>query len=74
MTKKTEKAEKYMVTRIRLTYQDGTHSNIKTVKEVFNLESYREYLMVKHNATKIEFTYNTIPVEPEREIRVKIVS
>lgn len=66
--------EKYIVTRIRLTYKDGTHSNVKTAKEVYNLESYREYLMVKHDATKVEFTYDTIPVQPEREIRLKIVS
>lgn len=31
--------EKYIVTRIRLTYKDGTHSNIKTVKEVYNFSS-----------------------------------
>lgn len=66
--------EKYIVTRIRLTYQDGTHSNIKTVKEIYNLNSYREYLMVKHNAIKVEFIYDTIPVESEKEIRLKICS
>lgn len=66
--------EKYIVTRIRLTHKDGTHSNVKTTKEVYNLESYREYLMAKHDATKVEFTYDTIPVQPEREIRLKIVS
>lgn len=69
-----KKAEKYLVSRIRLTYPDGTHSNIKTMKEVYNLESYRDYLMVKHNTIKVEFMYDTIPVEPERELRLKIVS
>lgn len=67
-----KQTEKYIVTRIRLTYQDGTHSNIKTMKEVYNLESYREYLMVKHDASRVDFIYDTIPVEPERELRLKI--
>lgn len=66
--------EKYIVSKIRLFFEDGTISNIRTCKEVFNLQSYREYLMAKHNAIKIEFTYETIPLEPERKVRLKIVS
>lgn len=67
--------EKYIVSNIRLFFEDGTKSQIKTCKEVFNLQSYREYLMAKHNAIKIEFTYETIPLESENQkVTLKIVS
>lgn len=61
--------EKYIITKIKLFFEDGTKSNIRTCKEVFNLRSYREYLMAKHNAVKIEFIYETIPLEPERKLK-----
>ena len=64
--------EKYIVSKIRLFFEDGTKSNIRTCKEVFNLQSYREYLMVKHNAVKVEFTYETIPLESERKLKLKL--
>ena len=66
--------EKYIITRVKLTFEDGTRINVKTCKEIYNLQSYREYMMAKHNAMKVDFTYDTIPLESERELRMKIVS
>jgi hypothetical protein len=67
-----KKSEKYIITRIRIIYPDGTHNTIKTRKEVFNVNSYRDYLMVKYNAVKVEFVYDTIPVDSQGEIRLKV--
>ena len=67
------KADKYIVTKIKMIFKDGTKSVIRNLKkEVYNIESYREYLMAQNNAIKIEFTYDTIPVENQGEIRIKL--
>jgi hypothetical protein len=67
-----KKSEKYIITRIRFTYSDGTHSTTKIRKEVYNVNSYRDYLMVKYNAVRVEFNYESIPVESQGEIRLKV--
>lgn len=66
------KADKYIIRRISMFYEDGTKSIVKTRKEVFNLQSYREYLMVQNGATRVEFTYDTIPAEKQGNIRLVI--
>ena len=66
------KADKYIIRRISMFYEDGTNSIVKTRKEVFNLQSYREYLMVQNGAMRIEFTYDTIPAEKQGNIRLVI--
>lgn len=55
-------------------YGDGTHSVVKTRKEVYNLQSYREYLMVQNGASRVEFTYDTIPAEKQGNIKLVIQS
>lgn len=66
------KADKYIIRRISMFYEDGTKSIVKTRKEVFNLQSYREYLMVQNGAMRVEFTYDTIPAEKQGNIRLVI--
>lgn len=66
------KADKYIIRRISMFYEDGTHSVIKTRKEVFNLQSYREYLMVQNGAMRVEFTYDTIPADRQGNLRLVI--
>lgn len=67
------KADKYIVTRIKMWFRDGTRQTIKNLKkEVYNIESYREYLMAQNNAIKVEFTYETIPAKNQGEIRIKL--
>ena len=66
------KADKYIIRRIKMFYRDGTRSVVKTRKEVYNLQSYREYLMVKNGASRVEFTYDTIPAEKQGNIRLVI--
>lgn len=53
-------------------YEDGTKLVVKTRKEVFNLQSYREYLMVQNGATRVEFTYDTIPADRQGNLRLVI--
>jgi hypothetical protein len=67
-----QKAQKYIITRIRIDYTDGTHNTVKTRKEVYNVDSYREYLMIKYNAARVEFIYDTIPASRQGEIRLII--
>ena len=52
-----KKVEKYIIRRVRIYHKDGTKANIKTTKEVFNIDSYREYLMAQYDAAKVEFIY-----------------
>lgn len=66
------KADKYIIRRIKMFYEDGTKSVVKTRKEVFNLQSYREYLMVQNGATRVEFTYDTIPADRQGNLRLVI--
>ena len=68
-----KKADKYIVTRVKMWFKDGTRQTIKNLKkEVYNIESYREYLMAQNNAIKVEFTYETIPAKNQGEIRIKL--
>lgn len=66
------KADKYIIRRISMFYEDGTKLVVKTRKEVFNLQSYREYLMVQNGATRVEFTYDTIPADRQGNLRLVI--
>lgn len=68
-----KRVEKY-IRRVRIYYKDGTKANIKTTKEVFNIDSYREYLMVRFNAARVEFIYDTIPVERQGEIKLTVLA
>lgn len=68
-----KKADKYVVMRVNMWFKDGTRQTIKNLKkEVYNIESYREYLMAQNNAIKVEFTYETIPAKNQGEIRIKL--
>ena len=67
-----KRVEKYIIHRIRIYYKDGTKANIKTAKEVFNINSYREYLMTQYDAARVEFIYDTIPVERQGEIKLTV--
>lgn len=69
-----KKIEKYIISRVRIYYKNGTRANIKTTKKVFNIDSYREYLMMRHNAARVEFIYDTIPVECQGEIKLTVLS
>lgn len=64
--------DKFIIQRIRMRFADGTCNNIKTRKEVFNINSYREYLMTKHGAMAVEFCYETIPAESCGQLKVRI--
>lgn len=68
------KADKYIIRRIKMFFGDGTHSVIKTKREVYNLQSYREYIMVQNGASRVEFTYDTIPAEKQGNIKLVIKS
>lgn len=68
-----KKADKYVVMRVKMWFKDGTRQTIKNLrKEVYNIESYREYLMAQNNAIKVEFTYETIPAKNQGEIRIRL--
>lgn len=67
-----ESGVKFIVRRIRMRFADGTHSNVNTRKEVFNVDSYREYLMAQHGAERVEFVYETIPVDNCKKLKVRI--
>lgn len=67
-----KRVEKYIIRRVRIYHKDGTRVNIKTTKEVFNINSYREYLMAQYDATRVEFIYDTIPVERQGEIKLTV--
>ena len=67
-----KRVEKYIIRRVRIYHKDGTKANIKTTKEVFNINSYREYLMAQYDAARVEFIYDTIPVERQGEIKLTV--
>ena len=67
-----KRVEKYLIRRVRIYYKDGTKANIKTAKEVFNINSYREYLMTQYDAARVEFIYDTIPVECQGEVKITV--
>lgn len=67
-----KKVEKYIIRRVRIYHKDGTRANIKITKEVFNIDSYREYLMVQYDAARVEFIYDTILVERQGEIKLTV--
>lgn len=66
------KGDKYIITQFRLHFADGTHSTVKTRKEVFNIQSYREYLMATHGAERVEFIYETIPADKQGKVKVRL--
>ena len=67
-----KRVKKYIIRRIRIYHKDGTKANIKTTKEIFNINSYKEYLMTQYDAARIEFIYDTIPVERQGEIKLTV--
>lgn len=65
---------KYIIRQTKMFFSDGTKSVVKNRKSVYNIQSYREYLMTKYGALRVEFVYDTIPASIQSYTNIKIRS
>lgn len=65
---------KYIIRQTKMFFSDGTKSVVKNRKAVYNIQSYREYLMAKYGALRVEFVYDTIPASLQGCTSIKIKS